>query len=414
MIYIRRNLEEILLKYIDNKEILAVVGPRQSGKTTIIKHILSNIKNKNIKEVSFDNISDLRLFITDVDSFIEKYVKDTDILFIDEIQHANKCGPQLKYIFDTYKKTKIIVSGSSSVDIAIKCLRYLVGRIFVFNLYPFSFSEFLRYKDENLYNLYVQNKYKEVILKKINKYLDEYLIYGGYPKVVLAKDKEEKKQVLKNIYNTHALRDIKDIIVLSDDFMFNDLIKALSLQIGNIINYVNLSSLTGFRYKELKRVLNILNKTFICIEIRPFFRNKKKEINKSKKVYFYDLGLRNQVNNNFLEDVSFRSDIGQLHENFILLELINNEFEVKYWNSKSNAEVDFIIEKSGKIIPIEVKSTLKKENLSRSFNSFLTKYKPDVGFIATKEFEGEIKKENTSVYFVPYIKLLKKINEIVK
>ncbi len=414
MMYIERDLEKELLKYLNNKEILAVIGPRQSGKTTIIKQILSNIKNKKIKEISFDNISDLELFITDVDSFIKKYVENTDILFIDEIQRANKSGLQLKYIFDNYKKTKIIVSGSSSIDIAIKCLKYLVGRIFVFNLYPFSFNEFLKSKDKDLYNIYIENKYKEVILKKINKYLDEYLVYGGYPKAVLSKDNEERKIVLRNIYNTHALRDIKDIISLSDDFMLNDLIKALSLQIGDIVNYTNLSSVSGYKYEKLKRVFNVLNKTYICLEIRPFFKNKTKEITKSKKVYFYDLGLRNQIINNFLEDVNFRQDIGKLHENFILLELINNGFEVKYWNAKSKAEVDFILEKSGQIIPIEVKSTIKKENLTRSFNSFLTKYKPKVGFVSTKNFEKTIKRNNTVVYFVPHVKLIQKIKEIVK
>jgi uncharacterized protein len=414
MVYIKRDLEKKLLKYLENKEILAVIGPRQSGKTTIVKKILSNTTNKKIKEVSFDNISDLELFITDLDSFIKKYVENTDILFIDEIQRANKSGLQLKYIFDNYKNIKIIVSGSSSVDIAIKCLKYLVGRIFVFNLYSFSFNEFLKAKDIDLYNVYIENKYKDVVLKKINKYLNEYLIYGGYPKVVLSKDNEEKKVVLKNIYNTHALRDVKDIISLSDDFMLNDLIKALSLQIGDIVNYTNLSSVSGYKYEKLKRVFSVLNKTYICVEIRPFFKNKTKEITKSKKVYFCDLGLRNQIINNFLEDVKFRQDVGKLHENFILLELINNEFEVKYWNAKSKAEVDFIIEKSGKIIPIEVKTTVKKENLTRSFNSFLTKYNPDIGFVATKDFEKTIKKDNTVVYFVPYVKLIQKIKEVVK
>jgi|TARA_Y100000310_G_scaffold233191_1_gene236052 hypothetical protein len=401
MVYIERDLEKELQKYLNKGEILAVLGPRQCGKTTLVNRFLDRVeKKKKISRVSFDNITTLKLFENDIESFVKQHLEGFDILFIDEVHYARDGGKILKYVYDTFQ-TKIIISGSSAAEISIQSLKYLVGRILLFRLYPFSFREFIRAKDSRLVNIYDANSYKSVMVKEFNRLLDEYLIYGGYPRVVLAENEEEKRKVLEGIFTTYILKEIKEILELSDDDKVITLLKSLSLQIGNIINYNELSSLTGFYYKDLKKYLNILEKTFIFKRVNPFFTNKRTELVKSPKIYSIDLGFRNICIDNFSKD---RTDKGALFENFIFSEFLNKGIELKYWRSKSGAEVDFILEKNNTLIPIEVKSLLKKEKMTKSFVSFIHKYNPNHGFILSLEYEGSRKLGNKIVSFVPLVK----------
>jgi uncharacterized protein len=408
MVYIKRDLEKDMSKFIKAPEILAIVGARQVGKTTLVGNILSNLTNNKVTKITLDDVEILNLFVNDIDSFIKLYLKNTDILFIDELHYAKDGGKILKYIFDTIKNKKIIISGSSSIDLSIQSLKYLVGRVVNFELYAFSFLEFLRSKDNNLSEIYLSLDYKEPMLKKINKYFKEYLVYGGYPRIVLEKDLDNKKRLLLNIYNTYALREIKDIEDLKDDFKLHNLIKSLSLQIGNIIDYSELSNISGYHYKKLKEVLNILEKTYICKLISPYYTNKRTELVKSKMVYFYDLGLRNSIINDYSLN---RSDLGAIKENFILSELLKNNINVKYWRTQGGAEVDFIIENGKEIIPIEVKSTIKNTNLTRSLISFIEKYSPKKAYVISDEFEGERKINKTKVTFVPFVKFIPLISK---
>src|SRR3989344_1250764 len=147
--YINRFLEKELLKYAHKKEIIAVVGPRQCGKTTLLKHIFNSLKRAVF--IDFEDRETLELFNDDIKSFVEIYVKGNDYLFIDEFQYAKEGGKNLKYIYDNCK-IKIFISGSSATELSIQSVKFLVGRIFVFTLYPLSFEEYLNYKEPVLYN----------------------------------------------------------------------------------------------------------------------------------------------------------------------------------------------------------------------------------------------------------------------
>jgi len=402
MEYVERELEKEIIKYAKVKEIIAVVGARQCGKTTLVNNILEKLKKqgKRINNITFDNQKILQLFENDIESFIELHIKEFDILFIDEVHYSKDSGKKLKYIYDNFN-IKIFISGSSSAEISIHSLKYLVGRIFIFTLYPFSFKEFLRTKSQKLINLYETAKYKKSIIKELNNYLKEFLLYGGYPRVVLSKTKEEKKKVLENIFNTYLLKEIKEILGLSENYHLINLLKSLSLQIGNIIDYNELSQLTGYSYYDLRKYLNILEKTYICSLIKPFFTNKRTELVKNPKVYFFDPGFRNICIDNFVEE---RADIGNLYENFIFSELIKKNKKIKFWNTKSKAEVDFILEEKGKLIPIEIKTNINKVNITKSFNSFIKKYKPNQGYFLSLGFEGKRKIDNCKIEFLPFIK----------
>ncbi len=387
--YINRFLEKDLETCLNRREIIGIIGPRQSGKTTLLEHFFERLENAYF--LNFEDRETLELFNEDIKSFAELYVKPYKYLFIDEFQYAKEGGKNLKYIYDTYK-TKIFISGSSATGLSIHGIKYLVGRIFVFNLYPFSFNEFLSYKEPTFYkNIYLKNKFTKPIIDKILPYFNEFCIYGGYPNVVLSQNDKEKEIVLRNIYNTYFLKEIKEILNIREDYKLSKLIHAVSLNLGGLTNYNELSNVAGFKYKELIDNLNILEKTFISLKSQPFYMNKRTELVKVPKIFFLDNGFRNTVIKNF-QPLKNRQDKGALYENFVASELAKKQNEIKFWRSKSKAEVDFILEKNGKIVPIEIKSNLAKPVFSKSYVSFLEKYKPKKGFILSENLVAEKKK----------------------
>ena len=219
--------------------------------------------------------------------------------------------------------------------------------------------------------------------------------------MVLSSTNNEKETVIKNIFNTFLLKEINQILNYRNEFKLTKLISALSLQIGNSVNYNELSAVTGFNYKELLEAIDILEKTFVIIRSSPFFKNKRLELVKSPKFFFVDNGFRNMAIKNFLQP-SNRTDIGALNENFIASELVKQGYPIHYWRTKSKAEVDFIIEKQGEVIPIEVKTTLKMPSMSRSYRSFLEKYSPLRGFITSNQLYDEIRINDITVSIVPH------------
>lgn len=395
--YIKRSLESDIKKYINDEEIIAILGARQCGKTTLMKKIFSELKKA--KFISFEDIKTLNLFTNNIDEFIKIYIEEFDYLFIDEFQYAKKGGKNLKYIYDNYN-TKIIISGSSSSELSIQSIKYLVGRIFVFNLYPFSFEEFLEYKDKKLYEISKEDRISKEIINRINKFYNEFIIYGGYPRVIIEEDFSKKITILKNIYNTYILKEIKEILQIHEDEKINQIINSIALQIGSIINYNKLSSLTNIEFHKLKKYINILKKTFILIELKPYFTNKIKELSKSPKMYFLDNGFKNIVLEDF-NDINKRTDSGQINENFIASELIKRDLNIKFWRTKAKAEVDFILEKQSKIFPIEVKTNIKNTNVTRSFKNFIEEYFTKKGYILSLNFLDSIKIKNTHIYFMP-------------
>ena len=281
-----------------------------------------------------------------------------------------------------------------------KGLKYLVGRIFLFTLYPLSFGEFLNYKDRALYGIFREGNPSETSIKAIGRFYNEYVIYGGYPRVVLEKDEDKKKEILKGIYNTYLLREIKEILQITEDELVNKIIKALALQVGSIANFNELSSTTEIESYKLKKYALILRKTFVCFESRPYFRNKRKELVKAPRFYFFDNGFRNIALDN-LQPLEIRADQGALNENFAASEIIKKDLQTNYWRTKAGAEVDFVIEKSGELIPIEVKSTLKYVKYTRSFRNFISEYKPKRGVILSKNLLEKSRINNTEIRFAP-------------
>ncbi len=414
--YIKRDLEDEIWEYMDSPEILAVVGPRQAGKTTLFYKIHSELDNSHF--ISFEDRDALNLFEESEKEFAEIHLEAYDHLLIDEFQYAGKGGKKLKYLYDAYPNKKILITGSSAADMTVKGLKYLTGRVLKFRLFPFNFDEFLRYKDQRLHDLHMKKSEKikswiksegdlgisDTVLKKLEKLRKEYAVYGGYPRVVLSDTEKKKQKILDNIVDTYLIREIRDVLGISKDREIMNLMKILALQIGEKTNYNSVCEKGEITYKDLKKRLNVLEHTFVLKQVRPFYTNKKKEVVKAPKLYFYDNGFRNSIIKSF-GDLELRQDKGELNENFFFTQ---SRRELKYWRTKSKAEVDFILDvdmKEGGPYPFEIKTTPR---VTRSFRSFQKKYKPRKSFIMN---EKELKRDEDA-YFVPLVfsgKLLREV-----
>lgn len=366
--YIKRKIEDDILRYLARPEVLAIIGPRQCGKTTTLKRIYSGLEKAVF--LSFEDQQVLSLFEHNIKQFAETYVAGNKYVFIDEFQYAKHGGKLLKYLYDE-DRIKIIISGSSAVDLTVRAVKFLVGRIFILPMHPFNFYEFLTYRDSAYAKLY--NKHKIDLRDKISKsdlapeqedvfsrYYEEYIIWGGYPEVVLAKSRIEKEEILKNIYNTYFLREVKSILHLADDYKLSKLLQALALQVGQMIEYNELNQIGGTSIATTKRYLNFLSKTYIVDFIRPWYKNKRKEIVKNQKVYFFDSGFRNVAIKDF-RGLDERGDGGQLLENGVWMELVKKQHTLLYWRDKNKNEIDFIIEPGErKQVALEIKNNISK------------------------------------------------------
>lgn len=409
--YIHRELESIIRPFLRRKEILGIVGARQVGKTTFLQHIFSEItKRKRTEFLTFEREKDLSLFES-IEDFKE-YYQGYEVIIIDEFHYAQEGGKKLKYLFDT-TNIKFIISGSSSLELTFETGKYLVGRMFKFQLYPFSFREFLLARDKQLFNL-LHSRVPDIfspklsfgrfpgeeINSRIREYFEEYLIFGGYPQVVLTRDKEEKVKILESILENYLLRDIKALLNLKTKGELLKIAEFLSTQICSLLNYNELSNISHLKYKEVIKHLEILENTFIVSLLKPFYKNPRTELVKTPKIYFIDNGFRNYLLSDFRK-IGKRNEAGQLAENFVFSSLKRrNPGKLNFWRTKSKAEVDFILQREGEIIPIEVKYS-PSPSLGKSFYSFIEKFSPRYGYVLTQGFYEVRKVKNTEIYFLP-------------
>ena len=412
--YYKRKLEDKINKFIKRREIIGIRGPRQTGKTTLLKIIEKKIKGDKAF-INLDLIEYRRALEENPIDFVKRFKKAGKrlFLFLDEVQRVKECGEKLKIIFDEFLDVKTFISGSSSLELKTNVLPPLVGRLLLFELLTFDFEEFLSTKDEGLKKLFKEkhNSLKNFFdgkgkiiqpsfTNEFLKYWKEYIIFGGYPEVVKAIDEEEKRTILRNIFNLYLEKDIEAFFGIEETSKFEDLLKLLAFNISNLLSISSLSSDLKISIRKVNNFLTILQHSYIIYFLRPFYKNLSTEIKKSPKTYFLDLGLRNSVINNF-SSFDSRSDKGELMENFVLRELVSNfnDWKINFWRTTGKAEIDFILTKDENIIPIEVK--LSGEKLGKGFYSFLNIYKPKKAVIITLDKFKKKNINNTTIYWVP-------------
>ena len=426
MEYIPRALLNEIIRYIDRREIISIKGPRQSGKTTLLKMLKDFLINeKNIDEdhiiyLTFEDNEILYKFSENPKDFIRKYITDSKRYYflIDEAQYCKDLGKKLKLIYDLFENIKIIITGSSSLELKNETARHLVGRLLEFELYPLNFYEFLLYNDQKIARIYKEwnekvinllmnssdfeiKKDVDIYINDLLKYLNEYIKFGGYPAIVTAESEKEKIFLLKNLVNTYLDKDVVSFLNIRDTIKFRRLITALASLNGSLINITQLANEINSYFKEIIDLLDILEQTYIIRRIRPFHKNLVTELKKENKIYFVDTGLRNYLINNF-NDIEIRNDSGTLIENFILNELYQYG-KINFWRTKNKAEVDFIFE-GKEIIPTEVKfSNIKRDILTRSLYYFIRNYNSRFSIVVTKNYWGERIINNSKIKYIPLV-----------
>jgi uncharacterized protein len=373
----KRDVVSQIIKNSTKDEVLLLVGPRQVGKTTALHQVEAHLKKKG-KTTYFLNLEDpdyLSLLKQSPKNIFQIFPIDLNqknYLFIDEIQYLDDPSNFLKYIFDEYKgKIKIFASGSSAFYLDQKFKDSLAGRKKLLNIYTFSFKEFVKFKHSSKL---AKKDFTKLTLSEIDTikilYL-EYLVWGGYPKVILASSPEEKTEVLRDIAYSYIKKDVFEANIYQDE-NFYKLFKILANQVGNLVNSSELSKTLGISKTAIDNYLSVMQRSLHIKLVRPFFTNVRKELTKMPKVFFTDLGLRNFFKNDFNQPFN-RDDKGQLLENAVYRQLLDtcDSQQIKFWRNLAQKEVDFIIE--DKQLAYEVKVNSSSASLAK-YRGFTSQY----------------------------------------
>jgi len=408
---IKRMLFDELKEHMSKKEISFIVGPRQAGKTTLML-LLKKYLEKRSKRTLFLNldIEQDKEFFSSQSKLIKKIEleigKQKGFVFIDEIQRKENAGLFLKGIYDMNLPYKLITSGSGSVELKEKIHESLVGRKRLFELSTLSFEEFTNFRTGYSY----ENKlldFFSVESSRIYELLEEYLNFGGYPRIVLEEELAEKRKIINEIYQSYIERDISYLLKIHKTEAFSNLVKIMAAQIDNLVNLSELSSTLGISVKTVKGYLWYLEKTFIIQRISPYFKNIRKEITKSPIFYFYDLGLRNFASGNFGD----LKDMGFVFQNFVFNILKEktriSSSKICFWRTKDKAEIDFVIDLGTNFIPVEVKyKKLAAPKIPRALRSFIEKYKPGKALIVNLTLDTTIRLNRTKINIIPFYRIL--------
>jgi len=337
---------------IQKNKVLIIYGARRVGKTTLLKNFLKATTLK-YKLDNGDNIRLQELLQSQDFNRIKEYVEGYELIAIDEAQQVPNIGMALKIIVDQVKDIHVIVTGSSSFDLSQKVGEPLTGRKKTFILYPFSQSE-------------MRIQYNKHELKEK---LDDFLVFGSYPDVVLAKTKKEKIDILNELVDSYLLKDILTLDSIKFSKKLLDLLKSLAFQVGNLVSLNELSQQVGLDVKTIDRYLDLLEKGFVIKRLGGFSRNLRNEITNKSKYYFLDNGIRNALVSQF-NSLDKRDDIGALFENFLIMDRMkSNNLASNYyfWRNYEGKEIDLIEEEDGILYAYEFKWNKSRVNPPKNF-----------------------------------------------
>lgn len=418
-------------KFLDKNINLLFLGSRQVGKTHLLSLLEQQLLKRNIAQSNqifkfdMENGNDLAVISNpDPLKFIDSlYTRSTlpansnIFLFLDEIQYIPKASSFLKVIADHRPQVRMYLSGSSSLEIKRIFSDRLTGRKISFQVNTLNFSEYLSFQENPLASAWEKIDREQIIsgniellsnhtplLPEITPVFEEFVLSGGYPKPSLKEYQAIRYDVLSEIRDQYARRDVRDILNIDNVPGFNLLLGLLASQIGNLVNMNELAVSAKLSRHTVNKYLFLMSETFIINLVTPYYKNARKELVKMPKIYFSDTGLRNAlIGFNINGPLELRPDKGALVENTVWHELHIAGYEPKFWRTKSQTEVDFIIThlQFGEI-PIEVKyQPLNNPSVPSGIESFISKYRPHHAIVATKNYLGKTMSHSTPVYFIP-------------
>jgi uncharacterized protein len=353
---IKRDLYKTLNSKFNKGKAIVLLGPRQVGKTTLIKKCLAG------KDFLFLNGDDpeIRDLLENAGvSKLKAIIGKNTTVFIDEAQRIKDIGLIAKMITDQFSKVQLILSGSSALEISHSTQESLTGRKFEYHLFPISWEEF-----EN-----------HVGYIEASAQLEERLIFGMYPDIL--NHRSEAREVLKQLTSSYLYKDVLSLTGIKKPDLLDKLLKALALQLGSEVSYNELSNMLQIDKATVSKYIDLLEKAFIVFRLNSFSRNQRNEIKNNRKIYFYDNGIRNMIINN-LNPLDLRTDKGALWENFLIAERIklqqyNQIYTNNYfWRTVQKQEIDFVEDSNGQLTAFEFK--WKRKGSAKIPSAFLREY----------------------------------------
>ncbi len=340
---IQRLQQKNIEKYLNQNRIIIIYGARQVGKTTLIQEIIKNFKGKSFY-YNGDLQSIREFFNYKSAETLEQKLKDLDLIVIDEAQRIENIGLTLKILHERIPKLKIIATGSSSFDLSNTIKEPLTGRKYEFILYPLSLNETVKFYDP----------------VNLNDKIIQALRFGQYPEIFTTNNETEKQKKLEEITSSYLFRDLFEFQELKKFPLLEQLLQLLALQIGHEVSYQELAHKLGIDQTTVQKYIFLLESAFIIFRLPAFSRNIRKEITKSRKIYFYDLGIRNTLIQNW-NPLNIRNDVGGLWENFCILErkkhlhYLSKFANHYFWRTYDQKEIDLIEESRGRLQAYEFK-----------------------------------------------------------
>ncbi len=354
--YITRDIEKNIVKRLFKGKIIIIYGPRQVGKTTLVKKIIEEW-GENVLFLNGDEQSVRSLLENKNSTELKNIIGGHKIVFIDEAQRVENIGLTLKIIHDQIDGVQVIASGSSSFEIANQIKEPLTGRKYEFYLFPFSHNELANHTS----------------LFEEKRNLSQRLIYGSYPDIV--NHPSESKLLLNSLAGSYLYKDLLTMENIKKPSLLDKILRAIALQLGSEVKFNEIAQLVGADNQTVEKYIDLLEKAYVIFRLPALSRNVRNEIKKSRKIYFYDNGIRNAIINNYNMPEQ-REDIGALWENFLVSERIKftnyNEIFCShyFWRTRMQQEIDYIEEENGKFRTFEFKwNTKAKANISKTFTS---------------------------------------------
>lgn len=368
---IKRIIYDKIAKYLNKYSAVVIIGPRQVGKTTLVKEYLKTVSIR-YKFVTGDDIRITEILSSKNLDIIKEFTYGYNLIVIDEAQKIKNIGENVKLAVDNIEGLKFILTGSSSFELIGEIGEPLVGRKKTLNLFPFSLKEI----NQRL-NIF-----------EIKQNIEDFLIFGMYPRVFLAESRKDKIEVINELVNSYLLKDILKFEGIKKSSFLLKILRLLAFQVGSEVSFNEIANNCDLDVKTVQRYIDLLEKNFILYEVGAFSRNLRKEITKKKKYYFYDNGVINSLISNF-NPIELRDDLGRLWENFVFIERLKKNFYNEeyinsyFWRSISGKEIDLVEEKDAKLSAYEFKYSQENIKKIKEWDEY---YKTDIKVINKNNF----------------------------
>ncbi len=410
---IRRNILKGLLDHLQQPEITVITGPRQVGKTTLMHEMAGKLTGDGMPVLFLHLDNEADCIVLSSQALLIARIREVcgdqkAFVFIDEIQLKENAGLFMKGLYDMQLPVKFILSGSGSMELRASIQESMAGRKRMFEVMPVSFFEFADfrsgYKHAGHLDSFLMNDFPGALAL-----LNEYLNFGGYPRVIMAGTIHEKMDVINEIYQSYMTRDIQLLLKGHGPEVYGRMMSLLAAQTGGMINLSTLSNETRAAQATIQKYLWFAERTWFLKMIPPLHGNKIKEITKSPVVYFVDHGMRNFAIRMF-GNIHNHRDHGFVFQNLVCTMLLDtlqrHIYDLHFWRTTNKAEVDFVIERYENPLPVEVKySSLQKPEITRSLRSFIDHYNPTDAWVVNLTHSGKMVLGSTTVHFIPFFRL---------